>query len=505
MEQRKYQVSHDHPLFFTLFATLFMIAFSFTNPYMASPYIVGDLGGSNSISIYAVAFFGVGSALSIPLGKPMLAHLHVRKTLVYCVLAMALFTFLCGVAPNYPIFLIFRFLLGFAAGPLYSALNYSISNLVSPEKKAAALSIFVTIMTVVPVLSACWGGFIAYEFIWRWIYYINVPFFLLLVLMLSVTLEKIDLRLPKSPFDLVGYFFFFVSILTLSFCAITAQELDWQRSPLLVCLTLIGLPCFIFYVLWSWYHPYPVLNLRMLKNWTFSFALFNLTFLFSAYFGMITLLSLWLKLYVNYTPYWIGAVVGGMAFAGLLPRFLIEGRLSKIDPRIPLGLAILFLAISCFYTTAFDAEINFNRVAFSRIIAGFGLALFLPPIFQMSFQSFPSNKSVDVIELFQFVRNLAAGIGASSYNILWQRREAFFHERLGEKLNVFSQPTLQFFSKVKQLKVAGDPNAQLDYLLERQATSLALDDTFWLMAWLMVGLFIFLILTLRWTKLVQIK
>ncbi len=505
MERRNHPVSHDHPLFFSLFATLFMIAFSFTNAYMASPYIVGDLGGSNSISIYAVAFFGVGSALSVPLGKPLLARWHVRKMLVVCTLSMAFFSLLCGLAPNYPTFLIFRTLVGFSAGPLYSALNFALGKLVAPEKKAAATSVFVTILTVVPVLSACYGGVVAYEYFWRWIYYSSVPCFLIIALMQQISFQGIDLRMPKIPFDWIGYIFFIIGVFTLSFAAITAQEFDWQRSPMLVSMVLIGIPCIVFFVLWSLYHPYPVLELRMLKVATFSFALLNLALLFSAYFGMITLLSLWLKLDASYTPYWIGAVIGGMAVAGLLPRFLIEGRLSKIDPRLPLGLAILFLAVSCFFTTSFDTEINFGRIAFSRILAGFGLALFLPPIFQLCFQSFPAEKSVDVIEIFQVVRNLAAGIGASSYNILWQRRQAFFHERLGEGLNVFSFQTNLFFERLKQLKVPGDPNAQLGFYLDRRSTSLALDDTFWWMAWMLLCLFIFMLLTLRWTKVIQIK
>ena len=505
MEQRAQLVSHDHPLFFSLFATLFFIAFTFTNPYMAAPYIVSDLGGSNTIGIYGVAFFGIGSALAVPLGKPLLARLHVRKVLIYCTLLMTFFTLLCGIAPNYPIFIIMRFFLGFSVGPLYSALNFTLTSLVAKEKKAAAMSVFVTILTVVPVIGACWGGFIAYEYFWRWIYYFNIPFLLLLAWIQAISLKNIDLKLEKTPFDWIGYIFFFIGVFSLSFSLITAQQLDWYRSQLLLFLVLIGLPCFIFYVLWSLFHPTPILDLKMLRKPAFAFALINMALLFSSYFGMITLLAFWLTLYANYTPLWIGVAIGTMAIAGLFPRFLIEGRLSKFDPRIALGLAIIFLAVSCFHTTIFDTDINFGRIAFSRMIAGFGLALFLPPIFQLCFQSFPATKSVDVIEIFQVVRNLAAGLGAAIYSIIWQRREVFFHERIGEGLNIFSHQTKLFFTKIILLHVPGDPKAQLDYYLERKATSLALDDVFWLMAWILVGLFIFLILTLRWTKLEKIE
>lgn len=494
------RVSHSSPLFLSLFATLFMIAFSFTNPFMAAPYIVSDLGGSNEISIYNIALFGIGSALSVPLGKTFIARFHLRKVLVYGVLIMAFFTFTCGISPNFPIYLIQRFLLGFAAGPIYPAFTLALSKLLAPELKPRGTSIFVTLLTVVPVVGAAWGGFLAYEYNWRWIDYINIPLFLILAVALHRSFRGIDISIEKKPFDAVGYLFFFIGVCSLSIAAITAQQLDWYRSPTLVALTLIGTPCFFFFILWSSNVKYPILELKLFANSLFTFAQFNLALLFACYFGMLSLLSLWLKLYVNYTPFWISTALGTMVIAGIFPRFLIEERFGKVDTRWPLAIAIVLLAISCFHTTTFDVEINFGRIAFSRVIAGFGLALFLPPIFQMSFRAHPAEKGIEVIEIFQVTRNLACGLGAALFNIVWQRRESFFHERLGEKLNVFSMQTAQFFAKVKQLRVPGDPNAQLGYFLDRRATSLALDDTFWLMAWILVGLFILLITTIPWTK-----
>ena len=229
----------------------------------------------------------------------------------------------------------------------------------------------------------------------------------------------------------------------------------------------------------------------MLKNIGFLFALVNLGFLFSAYFGMVILLSLWLHLYVNYTPIWIGLLLGIMALVGLFPKQLIENKFSRMDCRIPLVLAILFLAISSFYTMFFDVEINFGRIALSRLLAGIGLAFFLPPIFRLCFHSFPEEKLQNVLIPFQFVRSLAGGIGASLYTILWQRRQVFYHERLGSKLTVFSPQTQTFFAKAEQFNLRDNrAKEQLEVYLDRQATALALDDCFYLMGWIMVGLLI---------------
>jgi DHA2 family multidrug resistance protein len=501
MESHATAVSHRHPLFAALFATLALIALNFTSPFMAAPYIVWDLGGDNTISLYTIAVFGLGSALSIPLGKELIAHWHVRGILVNCTLLMALCTFLCGTAYNFNSYLTYRFLCGFAAGPMYSALNYSLRVLAAPEKKAAALSTFITILTVAPVVGAAIGGVIAYEYTWRWAHYLNIPFLIILAGGQYICFEDIDLGMKKSPFDWVAYLFFFIGTTCLSLCAILCQYLDWYRSDWLVALFLIGLPCFIFFILRCIYTEEPLLDLKMCKKPVFAFGLLCLAILFSAYFGMISLLGIWLKIYVNYTPYWIGLTVGTMALAGFIPKFLIGGPLSKIDPRISLGLAILFMTISCFHTTTFNVEIDFWRIAFSRTLAGFSLALFLPPIFRMCFESNPAEKSVDVIELFQVVRNLAAGLGAVVYNIVWQRRQVFFHERLGEQLTASYKGTTQFFTELTQLHQPGNRYSHLAYILDEQSTALGLEDTFWLMAWILVGLFALLLLTLKWTKL----
>ncbi len=486
----------DLPLLFGIFSALFVIAFSFTMTSMAAPYIAYDLGGSGEISIYTVVFYGIGSVISIPLGKPLAARLKTGKALIVCLLLEALFTWGAAVSSTYTLFILFRFFQGIAGGPFYPLLSHLLASIVPKEKRLSTTSIFVTILVIVPAIAACWGGFIACEYEWRWIFTFNIPWLLLLAGLLWLKLKNFSAAPAKTPFDGIGYFFYAVGTFCLTVAATLAQQLDWYRSPLLVTLTLIGVPCFLFFILWTRLSPNPLLDFNILKKPVFCFSLFYLALIFSVYFGMITLIPVWLKLYASYTPNWIAAILGGMVLGGLLPRYLIQQKIGKLDCRIPLAISLIFLIISTFYTTIFDVEIDFSRIAFSRIIGGFGLAFFLPPLFQLAFKKVPDEETIDHIAIFQIVRNLAAGLGAASYDICWQRRQAFFHERLGEKINPFSQLTKNFLAKAKEYWIPGDPNALLGEALQRRATSLALDDVFWLMAWILVALLIILALTL---------
>lgn len=475
-----------------LFTTLFFIVSSFTLTVIASPYIVGDLGGDRTITSYGLSFFGFGTAMSIPLARPLAARWGERKTLILSVLLFGLMNLLCGFASTYFYFVSARLLTGFVSGPFYPLLANFFSRFVPPSKKVLVQSIFVTILVVVPVLGACWSGTIAYLFHWSLPFFVNTAAALLLSALLYHSLENSPM---EASIDWMGWSFYAFGIFCLTFAIATAQQLDWYRSPLWTASLITGLLAFGYYLVRSFTHDTPVLNLRLLKKPIFTLALLCLALLFGCYFGMILLLSLWLKLDVQFTPNWIAILIGHMAIAGLFPLFILEEKFGHIDPRIWLLLATTLLAGSCFYTTIFDQETNFGRIALSRIIAGFGLALFLPPIFQILSRCYDGSKWNEVFAIFQCVRNLACGIGASLFSIAWERRSVFYHERLNENLSLQTNAVETFLDNTATLQAPGFPLAYLNDFLNKTASSLALDDLFYLMGWILTALIVLLLCT----------
>lgn len=476
-------------IFISLFLVLFLVIFDYAITLTSAIYTVSDLGGSGFMSNYATSFYALGNALGVPLGRSFSDKVGPIRLLIICLSLFGFFSGMCALSSTFFFFVAFRFIQGIVGGPFYTLLNRLFALLTPQGKETLFTSITLTIFTVGPVLGASFGGWIAYDYIWQWAFYINIPLSIFLSFFLRKKLKNLAVPPLNRTFDSVGYFFYFVSVFSLGFVFITGQEFDWFRSPLINAFFGIGIFTTLFFLPWSYFHPDPIVNFRFLKNPSVAFGLIYLAVLFSAYFGMVILLSLWLNLYVNYTPLWIAVLIGTMALAGLFPTFLMMNRIGLMDCRFPLIIALIFLAYSCFHTALFNVEINFERIASSRIFAGVGLALFLPPIFRLCFHSIPKEKGLDMVILFQFVRALSSGIGSALYSILWQRRVVFFHERLGEKLTVFSAPTRNFFTQAHHFHLAGNKAAaQLNVYLERQATSLALDDCFYFMGIVMIGL-----------------
>jgi len=485
------------PLIVALFGAIFMGVIGNTLPLIAGIYIVEELGGSNYLTTYVLSFFGIGNAFGVPLAKTLAKRFGSVNTLIFCLLLSALLNLVIAFSPTFFFFNLIRLLQGIAVGPMYVLVNQLLMPLIPQKRSTLFTTVFLAILIGSPALGASWGGILAYEYHWTWAFYINVPIFLGLAAVIKRGIKE-EPSLPyEKAFNWSGYFFYCISIFCLGFVLTTGQEFDWLRSRLMNTLLLIGIPTFLFYLLWDYRHPHPVIDLKLFKNPIFSFALLNLALLFSAYFGMVILLALWLHLYVNYTPLWVSLLIGTMALAATLPKFLLQKEHKYDDSRIHLAIALLLLAISSFHTATFNVEINFNRIALSRILSGFGLAFFLLPIFRLAFFSFGPEKRLDILVAFQVVRSIASGLGGPLYVILWQRRQIFYHDRLGSQLTPFSEQTQLYFMQAKNFLLQGlASDAQLEDLLQRQATALALEDCFYLMGWLFVAMFFLLLLTL---------
>lgn len=478
-----------------LLFVIFLVIFNFTLTMMAGPYIAGSLGASNDIATYTTIFFAFGNAIGLPLSRILSLRMGTVPLLCACLLLFAILSYSSAQCESYAAIVASRFLEGFAAGPVFPVVVRILFSLTPPEKKQTLSSSIILISALAPVFGASYGGWISYDYHWTWVFYGNLPLMLVLSVLFYFTLKDKKIEIPDIAFNPIGYLSYASWVLCLGSAIALGQFLDWQRSNIILSLFAFGGFSFLFYLLWDLRHPHPIIHLHLFKKFSFSMAMISLGLLFSAYFGMVLLLGLWLTLDVNYTPIWFAVILGTMGIAGLILG-LFMSKFQQMDPRIPLGIAVVFFAISCFFTTDFSVDIDFRRIAFSRILAGFGLAFFLQPIFRLSSEGLSYEESNDAMVIFQMVRSLASGLGASIYTTMWWRRTIFYHERLGEQITAFSEETQMFFHKAAFWHIHGKrASAELNYFLNRQAKALALDDCFYFMAWICVILLTLILLT----------
>ncbi|WP_308365800.1 MULTISPECIES: MFS transporter [unclassified Microbulbifer] len=124
-----------------------------------------------SVSIPAAGMLISGYALGVVLGAPLMTALtavwpHKRTLLVL----MAVFTLgnaACALAPGYEILMLARVVTAFAHGTFFGVGSIVATGLVAPERKASAIAIMFTGLTVANILGVPFGTWLGQAFNWR--------------------------------------------------------------------------------------------------------------------------------------------------------------------------------------------------------------------------------------------------------------------------------------------------------------------------------------------------
>jgi EmrB/QacA subfamily drug resistance transporter len=174
-------------VFGALMLGMLLAALDSTIVATALPTIVGDLKGGDHLAWVVTAYL-LATTVSTPLwGK--LGDLHGRK--IYFQAAIVIFlvgSMLCGVATNMLTLILFRAIQGIGGGGLMVGAQAIIADIVPPRDRGRYAGFFGAVFGAATVIGPLLGGFIVEYFSWRWIFFVNLPFGILALIVTAAVL-----------------------------------------------------------------------------------------------------------------------------------------------------------------------------------------------------------------------------------------------------------------------------------------------------------------------------
>src|SRR5215217_609359 len=176
-------------VFAGLMLVMLLAALDQTIVATALPTIVNDLGGLEHISWVTSAYLLAQTAVTPLYGK--LGDLYGRKRILQTAVVLFLIgSALCGQAQTMTELIAFRAVQGLGAGGLIVLTQAVIGDIVPPRERGRYQGIFGGVFGLASVAGPLLGGFIVEHWSWHWIFYVNVPFGLLALVVLAITLPK---------------------------------------------------------------------------------------------------------------------------------------------------------------------------------------------------------------------------------------------------------------------------------------------------------------------------
>jgi len=398
----------------------FMLVLDSTIANVAIPTIAGDLGASSSQGTWVITSFGVANAISIPITGWLAKRFGEVRLFLIATLLFVLASWLCGIANSLEMLIVFRVLQGAVAGPIIPLSQSLLLNNYPPEKRGMALAFWSMTIVVAPICGPILGGWISDNIHWGWIFFINVPIGLAVVLISWKILEGRESRISHQPVNTIGLILLALGVGALQLMLDQGRELDWFNSTEIVVLTIIAAVGLIALIIWELTDDNPVVDVSLFKSRNFTVGCVSTSLAFLVYSGTVVLIPLLLQQVYNYTATWAGLAA---APVGLLPILLapIIGKFgNKIDMRILITISFMVYALTFYWrAVTFEPEMTFMDVALPQFVQGLAVACFFMPLTTITLSGLPPEKMASASSLFNFLRTLAGPTILPNYGEFW--------------------------------------------------------------------------------------
>jgi len=411
-------------IFVTAALGLVMYTIDSTAVAVAFPNFIRDFGTNVlwagwTISIYLIA---------VTTGMPLVGNLSDRfgrkKIFLISLILFTTGSFACGLAPNIYALVVFRFFQGIGGASFLPTASGIVSDHF-PESRERAIGLFTSIFTIGGIIGPNLGGWIVSRYSWRYIFYINLPIGLGLIVLITILLKD-SKAFSRPHIDFVGASFFSGGILSLMLGLNVIGE-NFSVSSFLFAAVFLALSFSLFSLFFRQEKkdPNPILDIALLKSKPFLAAnLYNMI-IGAGVFGIVSFVPLYAT-----SVHKLSTLISGMILTpqslGVIPASAITSFLLRRwgyrQPMI-LGLSIISIA-----TILLGQELQLWRMlgihlgiaeilAFLVLVSGIGMGIALPASNNACIELMP-EKVATIVGLRGMSRFVGAALGVSLITII---------------------------------------------------------------------------------------
>lgn len=350
----------------SIMVAMFLGAVEITVVTIAIPTIVKDLMGFEMMS-WVFSLYLLTSAISTPIyGK--LSDLYGRKNMLSIGIVIFLIgSILCGFSRSMYQLIAFRALQGLGAGAIFTISYTIIGDIFTLSERAKVQGWLGSVWGIASLTGPLLGGFLIDTLSWHWIFFINVPFGILSIVLLQRNLNE-SFEKKKHRLDFAGTFLLAASVASLLYATLTLGEGKTWHSPsllMLLAITIIALTLFYFVEKKA---SEPIIPFEI---FTRNNIYVNIVSFFSAavLIGADVYLPLYVQDVLGFSATVAGLSLAPMSIAWIWSSVILGKAIPKHGERKVISLSLFIILISCLliYTLGINSPII--------LVIGFGFVM----------------------------------------------------------------------------------------------------------------------------------
>lgn len=386
------RAARDRLVIGLLLVSAFVVILNETIMGVALPRMMDSLSITASTAQWLTTAFMLTMAVVIPITGLLLQRLETRPVFI---LAMSLFsagTLIGALAPGFPVLVIGRIVQASGTAIMMPLLMTTIMNLVPPETRGRTMGNISIVISVAPAIGPTLSGLILSVLDWRWLFLLVLP---IALAALALGAKRIvNVTVPKKvPIDLFSVLLSAVGFGSLVYGLSQLGEGALHPTavpplvPLAIGVVVVG--AFIWRQRMLERENRALLDLRTLKNPTFTIAAVMMAILMMAMFGAFILLPIYLQNVLGLSTLQTGLLLlpGGLIMGLCAPS--VGSLFDRFGPR-PLVIPGAVLVVGAMWgLTLIQPQTPFWMLLVAHVAMSIGLALMFTPLFTVSLGALP--------------------------------------------------------------------------------------------------------------------